>query len=90
MTHIRAFFGCILLAAALTSCTVPAKQAEERDANGNKIEYVYYTPTGSSIPVKVPKDSLQLTDTEAASENKAVTDWQRDAQINPPPNTGSK
>lgn len=56
---------------ALTACTTPSKMAEERDANGNKIEYVYYTPVGSNIPIKVRKDQLHpsekdVNDTQAA------------------------
>jgi hypothetical protein len=88
LIRIRTLSASALLAIALTSCVAPHK--EEKDANGKTIEYVYYTPTGSSIPIRVPKDSLKLTDNEAASENKAITDMQRDATDKPPPNTGSK
>jgi hypothetical protein len=88
LSRIRILSVVVLLAVALTSCVAPAK--EEKDANGKKIEYVYYTPTGSSIPIRVPKDSVQLTDSEAASQDKALTDLQREAPVNPPPNTGAK
>jgi hypothetical protein len=88
LSHIRTISAGVLLAVALTSCVAPAK--EEKDANGKKIEYVYYTPTGSSIPIRVPKDSLKLTDSEAASQDKALTDLQREAPVIPPPNTGGK
>ena len=29
----------------------PEKKTAEVDANGNPIEYVWYTPTGSTIPI---------------------------------------
>ncbi len=79
-----------VLALTLTSCTAPSKTSDERDANGKKIEYVYYTPTGSNVPVRVRKDSLKLSDTEAAAQEKELTDLQRSASISPPPNTSGK
>jgi hypothetical protein len=85
---IRFLFASVMFAVTLTSCVAPPKDG--KDANGKKIEYVYYTPTGSSIPIRVPKDSIQLTDNEAATQDKLLTDLNRDAPINPPPNTGGK
>jgi len=38
------------------------KKAAEVDANGKPIEYVYYTPVGSNIPVKIRKDQLLASD----------------------------
>ena len=66
-----------MVVAALTSCVAPAKVSEQRDANGNEIEYVYYTPTGSNVPVRVRKDELKTTDKESAASQKLISDAQR-------------
>ncbi len=79
MNHVRALCACVLLAATLTSCTVPAKQAEERDANGNKIEYVYYTPTGSNVPIRVRKDALKTSASDTDAQQRAFGDLQRES-----------
>jgi hypothetical protein len=84
LSRIRILSVIVLLAVTLTSCVAPK---EEKDANGKKIEYVYYTPTGSSIPIRVPKDSLQLTDSEAAAQQKEVTDLQRESADDKSPGT---
>jgi hypothetical protein len=83
----RSILAGILASLLLASCVAPPK---ETDANGKKIEYVYYTPTGSSIPVRVPKDSLKLSDSEADAQQKGFTDLQRDAQPGNPPAVGGK
>jgi hypothetical protein len=90
MNRIRTFLASVVLVAVITSCASPAKVSEERDANGNKIEYVYYTPSGSNIPIKVRKDSLKTSDSTAAAQDKAYTDLQRDAIVRPPPTPDGK
>jgi hypothetical protein len=80
---------CGILAVTLSSCATPTK-LPEKDANGKTIEYVWFTPTGSNVPIKVPKDSVQLSDTEAAAQEKDLTDLQRNAPIAPPPSPGGK
>jgi hypothetical protein len=64
--------------------------SDERDASGDKIEYFYYTPSGSNIPIKVRKDSLKSSDSTAAAQDKACTDLQRDAIVSPPPTPGGE
>ena len=86
----RTFCPIALLAVSLTSCTTPAKVSDDKDANGKKIEYVYYTPSGSNIPVKVRKDSLNMSDSDAAAQDKAYTDLQRDSVVRPPPTPDGK
>jgi hypothetical protein len=91
LNRIRSLFASVLVAVTLTSCVAPPK--EGKDANGKEIEYVYYTPIGSNIPVRVPKASLKLTDSDAASQGKTFTDLQRDTQASaplPPSGTGGK
>lgn len=84
MNLIRTLSTSALLVVALTSCVAPAKVSEEKDANGNKIEYVYYTPTGSNIPVRVRKDQLKTPDTEKAAEDKLLQEtWV--SSTSPPP-----
>jgi hypothetical protein len=89
MKSSRTLPALALLTVILTSCTTPTKYPET-DANGKKIEYVYITPPGSNIPIKVRKDSVQMSDTDAAAQDKAFTDLQREAPVSPPPNTGGK
>jgi hypothetical protein len=69
MNLTRALAAAVLLA-TLSSCAAPAKVSKDKDANGKKIEYVYYTPTGSSIPIKVRKDLLTPDADDAAMEKK--------------------
>jgi hypothetical protein len=74
---IRTLSASVLLVVALTSCVAPNKVTEEKDANGNKIEYVYYTPTGSNVPIKVRKDQLVTADKDAAADNNMIEQAQR-------------
>jgi len=83
MNSIRILSAGILLALTLTSCASAAKVSDEKDANGKEIEYVYYTPTGSNIPVRVRKDQLKTSDTDAAAKDKALSDIQRNSSGRP-------
>jgi hypothetical protein len=89
MKLIRNLTAALLFIGTVTSCATSTKYPEV-DANGKKIEYVLYTPSGSNIPIKVRKDSLQMSDSDSATQDKAYTDWQRNAVVSPPPGTGSK
>jgi hypothetical protein len=79
MNLIRALAVCFLLVVTLTSCATSAKKPEETDANGKKIEYVYYTPTGSNLPIRVRKDQMQTDPSVTDASQKAVTDLQRES-----------
>jgi type IV pilus biogenesis protein CpaD/CtpE len=58
-------------AAFLSGCaSKPGQTAGQKD----KDEYVYYTPTGSNIPVRVKKSDIQTT----ASDSQATQDAMRD------------
>jgi hypothetical protein len=87
MNLIRPLCVSGLLLATLTSCATSTKYPE-KDANGKKIEYVYYTPTGSSIPIKVRKDLL--TPTEADDAMKKKLEEIQDAASGPTQVTGGK
>jgi hypothetical protein len=63
----------------LSSCATPSKVSDERDANGKKIEYVYYTPTGSNLLIRVRKDEMQTSDSDTQAAEKTVTDFQRES-----------
>ncbi len=78
-----------MMVVALTSCVAPAKESEERDANGKKIEYVYYTPTGSNLPIRVRKADLKTTDKESAASQKLISDAQRMDTVAPPTSGGA-
>ena len=60
-----------VLALALAGCASPKKEAEV-DANGKKIEYVWYTPTGSNMPVRVRKDSVSHDDAQTEHDKDAL------------------
>jgi hypothetical protein len=71
MKFLQILFAAGVAAFSLTACASPAKVADEVDANGKKIEYVYYTPVGTNIPVKIRKD--QLNDgSQTASDQQAL------------------
>ncbi len=80
ITRISLALTFALLCGCKTSA--PKKQAEV-DEHGNKIEYVYYTPMGSNIPVRVRKDQLKLTEAE---EKQAQETFQQIQQrgVRPP------
>jgi hypothetical protein len=90
LSRIRIFSALGLLAVTLTSCAAPAKVSDQKDPNAKKIEYVYYTPTGSSIPIRVPKESVTLTDSEVASQQKALEALQRTDTIAAPSSPSGK
>jgi hypothetical protein len=87
MNLIRTLSGIFLLLVTLTSCVAPSKVSEEKDANGNKIEYVYYTPTGSNLPIKVRKDQMKTPDSETDADQKALTDLQRESAADKSPSS---
>jgi len=75
----------LFLTATLAGCAgTPQKAAAEVDANGNKIEYVWYTPTGSSIPKKIRKDQLAQTDADSTKTQDVMTEVQRSGRGNLP------
>ena len=76
------------LALSFSGCAGPssAPQEAEVDANGNKIEYVWYTPTGSSIPKRVPKSSLTQSDAASTQTQNAMTERQRSGVRSPSDN----
>lgn len=84
-----------LLALALASlctfgCAGPGAKEEKKtaevDANGNPIEYVWYTPTGSSIPKRVPKASLAASDADSTRAQDTLAERQRSGSRSPSDN----
>jgi hypothetical protein len=91
MSFIRSVSGGVLMAIALTSCVAPPKESDGKDVNGKKIvEYVYYTPTGSNVPVRVLKEQLKTPDSDAEAQQKALTDLQRESAADKSPSAGGK
>jgi hypothetical protein len=86
MSPPRILAACLLPALA-ASCAHAPKPAEV-DANGKKIEYVYYTPTGSSIPVRVRRDEMQAPDSQTASDQRALSNLQRESVADSSPSPG--
>lgn len=75
----------VLALATLAGCKSTPKEAEV-DANGNKIEYVYYTPTGSSIPVRIRKDQMKPTEEESKQGQETFKQIQQRG-VRPPKDT---
>ncbi len=90
MKLIRIVPVCLLLALTLTSCATPAKVSDEKDANGKKIEYVYYTPTGSNLPIRVRKDQLTTSQSDTDAAQKELTDLQRESASDKSPSAGGR
>ena len=84
MTRSRTLIAGAILVAALTSCTTPAKDSKSKDANGKEVEYVYITPTGSNVPIRVPKDQVAGASDDSATANKSFTDMQRNGTAGTP------
>ena len=79
------------MAVALTSCVAPPKESDGKDVGGKKIvEYVYYTPTGSNVPIKVIKEQLNTTDSDNEAQQKALTDLQRESAADKSPSAGGR
>lgn len=90
MIRIRTLCAGALLAATLTSCATPAKESSNKDAKGKEIEYVYITPTGSNVPIRVPKDQVAGSGDDSATTNKAFSDLQRNGTAGTPTSPGGK
>ena len=48
----------------LLGCTSPDKKKKAKVEDEPGVEYVYYTPTGSHIPIRVRKDQLKPSDSD--------------------------
>ncbi|HVT73000.1 MAG TPA: hypothetical protein VHD61_07675 [Lacunisphaera sp.] len=62
--------------------TATTNQAEQAK-NKKESEYVYYTPTGSNIPVRIRKDLLQSSAAETSSDQEAIRNLQIKGQKSP-------
>ena len=65
---------------ALGGCASERVKAEARKAKANKDDYVDYYPTGSNIPIKVPKDEAHATAAETEETQRVFRDIQRATQ----------
>ncbi len=64
--------SCILLSGcASQNAQTAGAQSKEKE------EYVYYTPTGSNIPVRVRKDQLQASASETDQAQHLLTKIQQ-------------
>lgn len=55
-----------------SGCTTPKKETVELDAKGKPIEYVWITPVGSHIAIKVPKDQAQTGEVDREREKQSI------------------
>lgn len=65
--------GCL----ALAGCASERVKAEARKAKEHKEEYVDYYPTGSNIPIKVPKDQMKTSQSETDRAQEVFREVQR-------------
>ena len=65
--------GIAMLSLLLGACATPPKKEAKKDDG----EYVWYTPTGSHIPIKVRKEQLQSTDAEKDEMRARFSDLQQ-------------
>ncbi|HVZ63261.1 MAG TPA: hypothetical protein VG936_01645 [Lacunisphaera sp.] len=68
--------------ALLVGCAAPTKTAD-KSKDPHESEYVYYTPVGSNIPVRIRKDLLQSSAAETSSDQEALRTLQRKGQRSP-------
>ncbi len=68
---------CSLLLVAVAGCVSPAKDKAAAKESDKKVEYVYYTPTGSNIPVLIRKDQLEADERQAARDQEALRSIQQ-------------
>jgi hypothetical protein len=82
----------LFMAAGLTSCASDAAKAqlkkEREEQNKPGVEYVLYYPTGSNIPIKIPKDQAQTTEAQTQAAQDAMRDVQRNGARLPSDNGG--
>jgi hypothetical protein len=83
MKSLRILIVAGLTGLMLAACASTQKKADEFDEHGMKIEYVYYTPTGSNIPVRVRKDQMQTSESETNASQEALRKAQRDGTRQP-------
>ena len=64
----RILLGC-LIGVGLCSCASEKAKTESKKAKEDKDEYVWVTPTGSHVPVRVKKNDAKTSD-EVTRESK--------------------
>lgn len=88
-TPLRVLFLGALTLTFLGGCASEAYQAkarkekEEQRAAIASGKYVWYTPVGSSIPILVPKDAINLSDSQKQQTQDVMRDVQRGGVITP-------
>lgn len=75
-------FTLVLTLALLAGCATTGTK-EAADPKEKKVEYVYYTPTGSNIAVRIRKDLLQTPDSTTNNDQAVLRDLQIKGQRAP-------
>src|ERR1019366_1136476 len=70
----------LVITLTLAGCASERVKAEARKAKEHKEEYVDYYPTGSNIPIKVPKDMAKASAAETEEAQRIFRDVQRAIQ----------
>jgi len=73
---------------SVVGCATAPKKAEV-DANGKPIEYVWVTPTGSHVPVKVPKDQAAAYQSYTAKDQETMRRLEQQSAQTPKNTSGS-
>lgn len=80
--HRPSLHASLIALTFLAGCAAPTKTADQ-PKDKKEAEYVYYTPTGSNIPVRVRKSDLASSDAESGEAQEAIRNIQRRGQKQP-------
>lgn len=72
-----------LIALSVFAGCAASPKTSAKPADAKESEYIYYTPTGSNIPVRIRKDQLQASDAETSGDQEAIRNLQRKGQRQP-------
>ena len=84
-TTLRPVLAGALFGLLLSSCASEAVKAQAKKEKEEKDKYVDYYPTGSNIPIKIPKDDAK---TSTAQTDATQDGFRRIQQQNARPETG--
>jgi len=77
MKSLRLILVALVVSVGLAGCASERYQAEARKMKAQKDQYVDYTPVGSNIPVKIPKDEAKTSEKETEEAQRVFREAQR-------------
>lgn len=76
-TTLRSLLGIAVVGLLLTSCASEAVKAQAKKEKEEKDKYVDYYPTGSNIPVKIPKEDAKTSTAQTDATQEEMRRAQR-------------